>query len=252
MVKIIMNGYNGTMGKSICKLVSKQSDAEIVAGIDITSSNATFPTFMNINDCDMPADVIIDFSTASAVNEILDYAVNKKIPIVICTTGLSQDTINRIEEASNKIAIFKSANMSLGINLIANLIKRAVSILDEADFDIEILEKHHNKKIDAPSGTAILLADSINETMNEKYNYIYDRTSKREKRTKEEIGIHSIRGGTIVGEHSVIFAGKDEIIEFNHSALSKEVFAVGAVKAAKFISGKPAGKYSMQNIMNEL
>lgn len=252
IVKIIMNGYNGKMGKVICDIASKDKDCEIVSGIDITLSNATFPTFLNISDCDMPADVIIDFSTASAVPEILKYAQQKKLPIVICTTGLSDETLNMIEDVSENIPVFKSANMSLGINLIANLIKRAVGILDESGFDIEIVEKHHNQKIDSPSGTALLLADTLNNEMNNKYSYIYDRTKKMEKRSKKEIGIHAVRGGTIVGEHSVIFAGKDEVIEFNHCALSKEVFAVGAVRAAKYLAGKPAGKYDMQNIMNEL
>lgn len=247
-----MNGYNGKMGHVICGLVDNDKDCEIVAGIDVTTSNAIFPTFINVNDCDMPADVIIDFSTASAVPNIVEYAVSKKIPIVICTTGLSDDTLDLIDKAAEVIPVFKSANMSIGINLIANLLKKATAILDEAGFDIEIIEKHHNQKIDAPSGTALLLADAVNESMNNKYNYVYDRSGIREKRDRSEIGIHAVRGGTIVGEHSVMFAGKDEVIEFNHSALSKEVFAVGAVKAAKFLAGKSAGKYDMQNIMNEL
>lgn len=252
MIKIIMNGYNGKMGKVICDIVNNDSKCEIVAGIDITTSNAVFPTYININDCDMPADVIIDFSTATAVPEVLKYALEKKIPVVICTTGLSEETIKQMEEASKIIPVFKSANMSLGINLIASLLKKAVDILDNSDFDIEIVEKHHNQKIDAPSGTALLLADAINEKMGNKYNYVYDRSQKREKRSKKEIGLSAVRGGSIVGEHSVIFAGKDEVIEFKHSAYSKEVFAVGAVKAAKFVAGKPAGKYDMQDIMEEL
>lgn len=249
MVKIIMNGCNGHMGKTVCNLVSKESGCEIVAGIDIVESNATFPVYTNVNDCDMPADVIIDFSTANAVPAILDYAVSKKIPIVICTTGLSEETLKMVEEASKIIPVFRSANMSVGINLIASLLKKAVKMLDDANFDIEIVEKHHNQKIDAPSGTALLLADSMNETMENKYEYIYDRSSVRKKRDKKELGIHAVRGGTIVGEHSVIFAGKDEVIEFKHSAMSKEIFAVGAVKAAKFIAGKPSGKYDMQDVM---
>ena len=165
MIKIIMNGYNGHMGHTICNIVSKDNECDIVAGIDITTSNATFPTFININDCDMPADVIIDFSTAKAVDDVIKYAVEKKIPAVICTTGISEDTLNKINEASKVIPVFKSANMSLGINLIQNLIKKAVSILDENGFDIEIVEKHHNKKIDAPSGTALLFADAANAAM---------------------------------------------------------------------------------------
>lgn len=252
VVRIIMNGCNGKMGKTICNLMANDDNCEIVAGIDIVSSNATFPTYLDINDCDMPADAIIDFSTASVVPSVLRYAVEKKIPIVICTTGLSNETLESINEAAKIIPVFRSANMSLGINLIASLIKKAVPILDEAGFDIEIVEKHHNQKIDAPSGTALLLADALNNTMDKKYNYVYDRSQIREKRDSKEIGIHAVRGGTIVGEHSVIFAGKDEVIEFTHTATSKEVFAVGAVKAAKFIVGKKAGMYDMQDIMNEL
>ncbi len=249
MIRIIMNGCNGHMGKTVCDIVSKEPDCEIVAGIDVVESNATFPVYTNVSECDMPADAIIDFSTASAVPEILNYAVSKKIPIVICTTGLSDETLKMAEEASKVIPVFRSANMSLGINLLASLLKKAVAMLDEANFDIEIIEKHHNQKLDAPSGTALLLADAMNETMGNKYNYVYDRSSVRQKRDRKELGIHAVRGGTIVGEHSVIFAGKDEVVEFKHTATSKEVFAVGAVKAAKFIAGKPAGKYDMQDVM---
>jgi len=249
LIKIIMNGCNGHMGRTICDIVSAEKDCDIVAGIDIIESNSTFPVYTNTEDCDMPADVIIDFSTASAVPCILDYAVSKKLPIVICTTGLSDETLIKIDEASKIIPVFRSANMSIGINLIASLLKKAIQTLDDANFDVEIVEKHHNQKIDAPSGTALLLADAVNETMNNKYHYVYDRTSVRQKRDKKELGIHSVRGGTIVGEHSVIFAGKDEVIEFRHTAMSKEIFAVGAVKAAKFIVGKPHGKYDMQDVM---
>jgi len=237
------------MGKTVCNLVAKEKECEIVAGIDIVESNATFPMYTNINDCDMPADVIIDFSTASVVPDTLNYAVSKKIPIVICTTGLSEETLKMAEDASNVIPVFRSANMSVGINLIASLLKKAIKTLDDANFDIEIIEKHHNQKIDAPSGTALLLADAMNDTMKNKYQYVYDRSSVRQKRDKKELGIHAVRGGTIVGEHSVIFAGKDEVIEFKHSAMSKEIFAVGAIKAAKFIAGKPSGKYDMQDVM---
>lgn len=252
MTRIIMHGYNGKMGQVICRLVNEDPNCEIVAGIDISNNNAIFPTFNNINDCDMPADVIIDFSTASAVDNVLSYAVLKKMPIVICTTGLSETTLKNIEEATKVIPVFKSANMSLGINLIANILKKYASVLYDSDFDIEITERHHNQKIDAPSGTAILLADAVNESVDNKLEYVYDRSSVREKRSKNQLGFSAVRGGTIVGDHSVIFAGNDEVIEFSHSAYSKEVFAVGAVKAAKFLSGKPAGKYDMQSIMNNL
>ncbi len=252
MIKIIMHGCNGKMGKAICKMVEQDETAEIVAGIDINPINANFPTFTDINECNIKADVIIDFSTATAVDRLIDYCVFNKMPVVICTTGIDDKTIKNIEEASKKIPIFKSANMSLGINLIASLLKKATAILDENGFDIEIVEKHHNQKIDAPSGTALLLADAINESMENKFDYIYDRSKTREKRGKKEIGISAVRGGNIVGEHSIIYAGKDEIIEFTHFAYSKEVFATGAINASKFLVGKPAGKYDMQNMMDSL
>ena len=252
MIKIIMHGCNGKMGQAICKIVEKDEACEIVAGIDINLVNAPFPTFTDINDCNVQADVVIDFSTATAVDRLMDYCVDKKMPVVVCTTGLDEKTIIKIEEASKHIPVFKSANMSLGINLIANLLKKASAILDENGFDIEIIEKHHNQKIDAPSGTALLLADAINDAMDNKFEYIYDRSQTREKRSNKEIGISSIRGGNIVGEHSVIYAGKDEIIEFTHFAHSKEVFAIGAVKASKFLANKPAGKYDMQDVMDNI
>lgn len=252
MIKIIMHGCNGKMGRVIASLLENDKDAQIVAGVDISAGNAPFPVFQSMDECNVEADCIIDFSTAVAVPQLLNSAVEKNIPVVLCTTGLDEQTLELAQKASEKIAVFKSANMSLGINLLANILKKYSSVLDEAGFDIEILEKHHNQKIDAPSGTALLLADSINASMDNKFDYVYDRSTKREKRTNKEIGLHAIRGGTIVGEHQVIFAGKDEIVEFNHSASSKEVFAVGAIKAAKFLAGKGAGKYDMQDIMNEL
>ncbi len=252
MLKIIMHGCNGKMGQAICKIVEKDETCEIVAGVDVFANNSSFPVFTDIKECNIEADVIIDFSTASAVDRLIDYCLDKKMPVVLCTTGLSEDTIKKIEEASKVIPVFKSANMSLGINLIASLLKKASAILDENGFDIEIIEKHHNQKIDAPSGTALLLADAINDSMDNKFEYVYDRSKTREKRSKKEIGISAIRGGNIVGEHSVIYAGKDEIIEFTHFAHSKEVFAIGAVKASKFLYNKPAGKYDMQDIMDSL
>ena len=252
MIKIIMHGCNGKMGQTICNLLEKDNTCEIVAGVDINPTNAKFPTFTNINDCNINADVIIDFSTATAVDRLLNYCLNKNMPVVVCTTGLNDETIKKIEDISKYIPIFKSANMSLGINLLASLLKKASSILDENGFNIEIIEKHHNQKIDAPSGTALLLADAINSSMDNKFSYVYDRSNIREKRSDREIGISTIRGGNIVGEHSVIYAGKDEIIEFTHFAHSKEVFAIGAIKASKFLVGKPAGKYNMQNIMDSL
>ncbi|NLK97211.1 4-hydroxy-tetrahydrodipicolinate reductase [Defluviitalea saccharophila] len=252
MIKIIMHGCNGKMGQVISSLVEDNEDSMIAAGIDpnVNKSNP-YPVFSKINDCDIDADVIIDFSTATAVKPLLDYALERQLPVVVCTTGLSEDIIDFIKKSSTKIPIFFSANMSLGINLLISLVKRASEILSDANFDIEIIEKHHNQKIDAPSGTALALADAINEALDNQYTYKYDRHSERKKREKKEIGIHAIRGGTIVGEHSVIFAGKDEIIELNHTAMSKEVFAVGALKAAKFLAGKAPGLYNMDNLINE-
>jgi len=254
MVKIIMNGYLGQMGACITALVDKKNGAAIVAGIDAAFSHraAPFPTFTNIDDCDMPADVIIDFSHADAVDLVVDYAVKKRIPAVICTTGLSAVTNQKISEASKKVALFKSANMSIGINLIVNMLGRMSKVLYEEGFDIEITDRHHNRKIDAPSGTALLLADAVNSAVGGSLTYVTDRSQKREKRSRNELGLHSVRAGTIVGQHSVIFCGQDEMLELTHDAFSKEVFAVGALKAAKFLKGKPAGLYNMQHIMDEL
>ena len=252
MTKIIMHGCNGKMGKVICGLVKNDADAEIVAGIDMTSANTDFPVFTNIKDCNIDADVIIDFSTASAVDGVIEYAVEKNIPAVICTTGLSDETMALFNKASEKVAMFKSANMSVGINLLATILKKYSEVLYDAGFDVEIVERHHNQKIDAPSGTAILLGDAVNEGVGNQLEYFYDRSQVRQKRDRRELGFSAVRGGTIVGDHEVIFAGKDEVVEFKHSAHSKEVFAVGAVKAAKFIKGKKAGKYDMQDVMAEI
>lgn len=250
MTKIIMHGYQGKMGQTIFNLCQKNDKFEIVAGIDPTPSalSVPFPTYCDINDCDMPSSVIIDFSTAKAVPRLLNYAKDRKIPIVLCTTGLSDETLNLVNETSKYTAVFKSANMSLGVSLVASLLKQASKLLTQEGFDIEIIEKHHNQKIDAPSGTALFLADSINSALDEKMNYIYDRSNISEKRSTKEIGIHAIRGGTIVGDHEVIFAGHDEIITLGHTALSKDIFAIGALKAAQFISDKPAGLYDMQHL----
>lgn len=252
MTKMIMHGCNGKMGRVICELVKNDPDIEMAAGIDITASNAPFPTYTNINDCDIKADVLVDFSTANAVPAVIEYAVARKLPVVICTTGLSEDTLKMLDEAAKTIPVFKSANMSVGINLIASLLKKYSDVLYREGFDIEIVERHHNQKIDAPSGTALMLADAVNAGVSDNMEYVYDRSAVREKREHKQLGLSAVRGGTIVGDHEVIFAGKDEVIEFKHSAYSKEVFAVGAVKAAKFIAGKPAGKYDMQNVMEEI
>ena len=199
----------------------------------------------------MEADVIIDFSSAKAVDKLLDYSAKREIPAVVCTTGLSEEQLAHLEETSKKVAILKSANMFLGINTLLKLIQDAAKVLAKAGFDMEIVEKHHNLKVDAPSGTALALADSLNEAMDGEYHYVYDRSQRREQRDSKEIGISAVRGGTIVGEHEVIFAGPDEVIEFKHTAYSKAVFGKGAVEAAKFLAGKPAGKYDMSDVINK-
>jgi 4-hydroxy-tetrahydrodipicolinate reductase len=205
--------------------------------------------FSSLAECDIPADVIVDFASVTAVDGLLDYSREKKIPVVVCTTGLSEEQIKKIEEISNHVAVLRSANMSLGVNLLMKLVKEAAEVLAIAGFDIEILEKHHNKKLDAPSGTALALADSINEAMDQEYHYVYDRSQLRKARDKKEIGIQAVRGGTIVGEHDVIFAGKDEVVTFNHTAYSKAIFAQGAVSAAKYLAGKGPGLYTMKDVI---
>ena len=197
----------------------------------------------------MEADVVIDFSNAGAVDELLDYCVKKSLPVVLCTTGLSDEQLKKVDECSEKIAVLKSANMSMGINLLLKLLKDAAKVLAPAGYDIELVEKHHNQKLDAPSGTALALADSINETMGNEYEYVYDRSQVRKKRDAKEIGISSVRAGTIVGEHEIIFAGTDEVIEFKHTAYSRSVFAKGAVEAGKFLAGQPAGMYDMGDVI---
>ncbi len=250
MTSILLCGANGKMGKAVDSIVSADNDAKIVAGIDLIDNGNSYPIYKNIYDVKENFDVIIDFSHPSVTDSILDYAKENNIPAVICTTGLSKEQISKIEFYSKEVPLFFSANMSIGINLLIDLVKRASRILEE-NFDIEIIEKHHNLKLDAPSGTALAIADGISEAVSFNPEYVYDRHSVRKKRDKAEIGIHSMRGGTIVGEHSVIFAGNNEVIEINHSATSKEVFAVGAVKAAKFMKNKPAGLYNMTQLIAE-
>ena len=250
MVKIIMHGCNGKMGQVITKIVKEDANAEIVAGIDkYMGIPNEYPVFESIDKCDVEADVVIDFSNAAAVDGLLDYCVSKAVPVVLCTTGLSEEQLAKVKEASEKVAVLKSANMSLGINMLLKLLQDATKILAPAGYDIEIVEKHHNQKVDAPSGTALALADSINEVLDNEYDYTYDRSKERKKRDKKEIGISAVRGGTIVGEHEVIYAGEDEVIEFKHTAYSKAVFAKGAVEAAKFLKGKGPGMYGMQDVI---
>ena len=250
MVKIIMHGCNGHMGQVISGIVEKDPDAEIVAGIDIADQGKnSYPVFTDIDACQVEADAIIDFSSAKATDKLLEYSAARQIPVVLCSTGLSQEQLAKVEETSRKVAVLKSANMSLGINTLLKLVQDAAKVLAAAGFDMEIVEKHHRLKLDAPSGTALALADSINEAMDNQYHYVYDRSQKREKRDDKEVGISAVRGGTIVGEHEIIFAGQDEVIEFKHTAYSKAIFGKGAVEAAKFLAGKPAGRYDMSDVI---
>jgi len=250
MIRVIMHGCNGKMGQVISGLIAADDAVELVAGIDARDDGHNpYPVFTDINSCDIEADCLIDFSVAAAVDNLLDYCVAKNLPCVLCTTGLSEEQFAKVAEASKKVAILKSANMSLGINLLLKMLKEAAGVLAPAGFDMEIVEKHHNLKVDAPSGTALALADSINEEFDNEYEYVYDRRARREKRPKKEIGISAVRGGTIVGDHDVIFAGADEVITFSHTAYSKAVFGKGAVQAAKFLAGKGAGMYSMADVI---
>ncbi len=253
MTKAIIHGCNGKMGQKLTEIIAADPEIEIVAGVDASDhiKNA-YPVFTHIEECDVDADVVIDFCVAAAVDGLLDYCVKRQLPCVLCTTGLSELQLAHVEEASQKVAILKSANMSLGVNMLLALLKKASEILVPAGFDIEIVEKHHNLKVDAPSGTALALADTINEEFDNEYEYIYDRSQERKKRTGKEIGISSVRGGTIVGDHDVIFAGEDEVITFSHRAYSKALFAKGAVQAAKFMKKKPAGRYDMQDVIREV
>lgn len=250
MVNIIMNGCNGKMGQKISEIVAADPDAQIVAGVDLFDGiKNAYPVYPSVGEVKEQADVVIDFSNAKAVDKLLDDCVAKKLPVVLCTTGLSEEQIQKAKKASESIAVLRSANMSLGINMLLKLLKEATATLAPAGFDIEIVEKHHNQKLDAPSGTALALADSINEELDNEYKYVYDRSQVSEKRTQKEIGISAVRGGTIVGDHDVIYAGEDEVITFSHRAYSKAVFGKGAVQAAKFLKGKGAGMYDMADVI---
>ena len=250
MVNVIMHGCNGKMGRVITNLVEEDDNIQIVAGIDAYTGMANeYPVFASIKECDVKADAIIDFSVTAAIDDLLDYAVSTKTPVVVCTTGLSANQLEKINEASKSVAVLRSANMSLGINTLMKIFKIATDVLADRGFDIEIVEKHHNQKVDAPSGTALALADCINQELNNEYDYTYDRSTVREKRKKTEIGISAVRGGTIVGEHEVIYAGTDEVIEIKHTAYSKAIFAKGAIDAAKFLANKEAGMYDMSDVI---
>lgn len=249
MKRMILSGCNGKMGQMIASCARDRDDCMIVAGIDPGgSANDVFPVFSTPVQCGVQADVIIDFSHPSALIPLLEYAGQTGLPVVVATTGLSSDQQRLIAEAAKTLPVFWSANMSMGVNLLAEMAKKAAVALG-GQFDIEIIEKHHNQKLDAPSGTALMLADEISSALPSPPQYVYDRHAVRKKRDKKEIGIHAVRGGTIVGEHEVIFAGRDEVITLSHVAASKEVFAVGSLSAALFLCGKPAGLYNMRNLV---
>ena len=250
MVRIIMHGCNGRMGRMIADLLKEDAQARIVAGVDAAKGeDHAFPVFTDLMDCTVEGDVVIDFSSAAVTSHLLQVCVKKQLPLVLCTTGLSQEQLEEVKEASCQVAILKSANMSLGINLLSRLLEEITPLLAEAGFDIEIVEKHHNQKLDAPSGTALALADAANKAAGDSYTYVYDRSQQRKKRDSREIGISAVRGGTIVGEHEVIFAGADEVITLQHTAYSRAVFGKGAIEAAKFLAGKPAGLYDMSHVI---
>ncbi len=253
MTGIILSGCNGKMGRAVTNLINEMQDCKVICGVDLYTEIANdYPVFTSPmlipEDLIHNSDVIIDFSNPSALSGLLEFAVMKSLPAVISTTGLSDTQVSLVKAASEKIPVFFSANMSLGVNLICELAKKAAKVLGDT-FDIEIVEMHHNQKIDAPSGTALMIADAIKGELENDIKYEYDRHSKREKRTKNEIGIHAVRGGTITGEHEIIFAGLDEIIKISHSARSKSLFATGAVNAAKFICDKKSGLYSMSDML---
>lgn len=252
MVKMIMHGCNGAMGQTISAMANDREGITIVAGIDLQpeAKNNAYPVFASLEECHVAADVIVDFASAKAVDHLLDYCVENKMPVVLCSTGLSAEQIEKVNQCSAHTAILRSANMSLGVNTLLKLLQDAAKVLAGAGFDVEIVEKHHNQKIDAPSGTALALADSVNEAMGNQYHYVYDRSATREKRDQKEIGISAVRGGSIVGEHDVIFAGQDEVVTFSHTAYSKGIFGKGALEAAMFLAKKEPGLYNMADVIN--
>ena len=250
MVRVIMHGCNGVMGQVITGMAKDMEGLTIVAGIDLKNDKENgYPVYASLEECKEEADVVVDFASPKAADHLMDFCAEKKLGLVLCTTGLSEEQIKKVKETAEKTAVLRSANMSLGINLLMKLVKDAAATLADAGFDIEIVEKHHNRKLDAPSGTALALADSINEAMEDRYHYTYDRSARHEKRDPKEIGISAVRGGSIVGEHDVIFAGQDEVVTISHTAYSRAIFGKGALEAAKFLAGRPAGLYNMADVI---
>mgnify|MGYP003370179867 CR=1 FL=1 len=250
MIRMILHGCNGTMGQVVSSLVKEDPEIQIVAGVDLnTEKKNDYPVYASWDACKEETDVVVDFAFMKAVDALLDHCALKQLPVVVCTTGLTKEQIAKVEETAKKTAVLRSANMSLGINLLLKLVADAAKVLAESGFDMEIVEKHHNQKKDAPSGTALALADSLNHALDDSYHYVYDRSQSHEKRDEKEIGISAVRGGSIVGEHDVIFAGTDEVVTFSHTAYSKAIFAKGAIAAAKYLAGKPAGFYTMKDVI---
>ncbi len=250
MTRIILRGCNGRMGQAITQILQSDDKAQIVAGIDVAGEKKNdYPVFKTFNDCDIEADVIVDFSSPDNLEEEFNYSKANNVPVVLCTTGLSDEQNQMVSEVSKEVALLQSANMSIGINMLLKLLKLTSKALTDSGFDIEIVEKHHNQKVDSPSGTALALANVINETLNDEYHYVYDRTQQRKKRDKKEIGMSVVRGGSIVGEHEVIFAGTDEVIELKHTAYSRNVFAKGAISAALFLAKQGPGLYNMEDVL---
>jgi len=250
MIKMIMHGCNGRMGQMITGIVAKDPEIEIVAGVDINDVKLNdYPVFKTIADVDVPADVVVDFGATAAIDGLLEWCEKTNTPCVVCTTGLSEEQVAKVSATSEKVAMLRSANMSLGINTLIKLLKDAANVFAPAGFDVEVVEKHHKMKLDAPSGTALALADAVNEARDNEYTYVYDRSQRRQKRDDKEIGISAVRGGTIVGEHDVIFAGEDEVITFSHTAYSRAVFGKGAIQAAKFLYNKEPGLYTMADVV---
>ena len=251
MIKVLMHGCNGKMGQVVSRMVDETEGMELAAGVDrFLGRENPYPVFESVEACDVPVDVVIDFSNAAAVDDLLEACAKKGLPVVLCTTGLSEEQIAKVKKTSEKVAVLRSANMSLGVNTVFKLAAIGAQVLAQAGYDIEIVEKHHNQKLDAPSGTALAIADAINEVLNKEYVYKLDRSQERKKREKKEIGIQAVRGGNIVGEHEVFFCGPDEVIEIKHTAYSKGIFGKGAIAAAVYLKGKAPGMYTMSDVID--
>jgi 4-hydroxy-tetrahydrodipicolinate reductase len=249
-MKVLLHGCNGKMGRVMTRILAETPDMEIVCGVDIDPDKAAnaYPVYASLAECRETSDMLMDFSHHTTLDGLLAFGISRNMPLVICTTGFTTEEKRRMAEASKKIPVLNSPNMALGVNLLLSLVKQAAEALND-EFDVEIVEKHHNQKVDSPSGTALMIADAINSALDGSMQYVYGRHSKTGKRQKQEIGIHAVRGGAIVGEHDVIFAGQGEVLEINHSVLSRDVFAYGTIRAARFLIGKGPGLYSMKDVI---